>query len=69
MYVLTRTRGQEIMIGDNVEVKVLEVRGDKVRLGFKAPPEVSIHRQEIYDAIQNENRRAGLDNQIPEGQY
>ncbi len=46
------------MIGDQVEVRVLEVRGDKVRLGIVAPAEISVHRKEIYLTIQRENRAA-----------
>lgn len=51
MLVLSRTKGQKIIIGDIVEVTVVEVRGDKVRLGIEAPKEVSVHREEVRDAI------------------
>lgn len=54
MLVLSRTRDEKIMIGDQIEVVVVEVRGDKVRLGIKAPREVPVHRQEVYEAIQRE---------------
>ncbi len=43
------------MIGDNVEITIVDVRGDKVRLGINAPREISVHRREVYDAIQKEN--------------
>ncbi|MDM7461372.1 MAG: carbon storage regulator CsrA [Fimbriimonadales bacterium] len=55
MLVLTRKVNQSIMIGDDIEVIVLEVRGEQVRLGIKAPRTVTVHRREIYDAIQQEN--------------
>ena len=51
MLVLTRKLGQSIVIGDEVEVVVLEVRGEQVRIGIKAPKNVSVHRKEIYDQI------------------
>ena len=58
MLVLTRKKGQSIMIGDDIEVKVIEVDGEAVRIGIKAPRELSIYRQEIYEAIREENIRA-----------
>ena len=55
MLVLTRKPGQRIRIGEEIEVTLLEVSGDRVRLGFSAPPDVAIHRQEVYQRIlQNE---------------
>jgi carbon storage regulator len=63
MLVLSRQRDQSIVIGDNVVVTIVDIRGDKVRLGIEAPGEVTIHRQEVYEAIQRENRKpaqAGL---------
>jgi carbon storage regulator len=54
MLVLTRKPGQSIMIGDGVEVQVLSVAGEKVRLGITAPRDVSIFRHEVYDRIENE---------------
>lgn len=56
--VLTRKRNQSIIIGDEVEVTVLEVRGDQVRLGINAPRRVSVHRREVYDEIQLANQEA-----------
>jgi len=56
MLVLTRKPGQSIMIGDGVEVQVLSVAGEKVRLGITAPRDVSIFRNEVYDRIENESR-------------
>lgn len=58
MLVLSRQRDQTVMIGDEIEVTVVDVRGDRVRLGFKAPAEVPVHRKEVYDAIRRENERA-----------
>ena len=58
MLVLTRKKGQAINIGDNIRVVVLDVAGDTVRVGVEAPAEVSVHRGEIYRAIQEENRAA-----------
>ncbi len=54
MLVLSRQRDESIMIGDNVEITIVDVRGDKVRLGITAPKEIPVHRREIYDAIQRE---------------
>lgn len=51
MLVLTRKLGQSIVIGDEVEVVVLEVRGEQVRIGIKAPKDVTVHRKEIYEQI------------------
>ena len=56
MLVLSRQRDESIMIGDKVVVTIVDIRGDKVRLGIQAPQEISVHRQEVYDAIQRENR-------------
>jgi carbon storage regulator len=56
--VLTRKRNQSIIIGDEVEITVLEVRGDQVRLGINAPRRVSVHRREVYDDIQQANQEA-----------
>jgi len=54
MLVLSRQRDESIMIGDDVEITIVDVRGDKVRLGITAPKQISVHRREIYDAIQRE---------------
>ena len=56
MLVLSRKRNEEIIIGDVITISVVEVRGDKVRLGIEAPREVSIHRSEVYDAIKAGNQ-------------
>ncbi len=62
MLVLSRTRDESIMIGDDVEIIIVDVRGDKVRLGITAPKSIPVHRREIYDAIQREkNEKKELD--------
>jgi carbon storage regulator len=58
MLVLTRKLHQSIVIGDEIEVVVLEVRGEQVRLGIKAPKSVAVHRKEIFEQIQVENQGA-----------
>ncbi|MBM4006652.1 MAG: carbon storage regulator CsrA [Planctomycetes bacterium] len=58
MLVLSRQRDERIVIGDDVEVVVVDIRGDKVRLGIVAPNTVSVHRKEIYEAIRRENQDA-----------
>jgi carbon storage regulator len=68
MLVLTRKVNQSIVIGNGIEVVVLEVRGEQVRLGIKAPRDVAVHRKEIYEQILEENRAASttLPGDIPE---
>ncbi len=58
MLVLSRHRDESIMIGDDVMITIVDIRGDKVRLGIDAPKEIPVHRQEIYDAIKRENQKA-----------
>ena len=60
MLVLTRKVNQSIIIGDDIEVVVLEVRGEQIRLGIRAPRDVVVHRKEIYDQIQAENKAAAM---------
>lgn len=54
MLVLSRHRDESIIIGDDIVITIVDIRGDKVRLGIQAPAEVPVHRQEVYDAIQKE---------------
>ncbi|WP_437194353.1 carbon storage regulator CsrA [Planctomicrobium sp. SH527] len=54
MLVLSRHRDESIMIGDNIVITVVDIRGDKVRLGIQAPAEIPVHRQEVYEAILRE---------------
>ena len=56
MLVLSRKKNESIIINDHITITVVEVRGDKVRLGIDAPKDVSVHRHEIYNAIQLQNR-------------
>jgi carbon storage regulator len=58
MLVLSRQRDQTIMIGDDIEITVVDIRGDKVRLGITAPKTVPVHRKEVYEAIKRENQAA-----------
>ena len=58
MLVLSRQRDETIMIGDEVEITVVDIRGDKVRLGISAPRHIQVHRKEVFDAIQRENLQA-----------
>jgi carbon storage regulator len=57
MLVLTRKKNESIVIRDDIVIMVIEIRGDKVRLGFDAPKDVPIHRQEVYEAIKRENEQ------------
>jgi carbon storage regulator len=58
MLVLSRQKDESIMIGDDVEITIVDVRGDKVRLGITAPKEIAVHRKEVYEAIQREKKEA-----------
>ena len=58
MLVLSRQRDESIIIGDNIVVTIVDIRGDKVRLGIDAPTEIPVHRREVFEAIQRENLRA-----------
>ncbi len=56
MLVLSRKKNESIIINDVITVTVVEIRGDKVRLGIEAPKDVSVHRREVYEAIQHQQR-------------
>lgn len=58
MLVLSRHRDESIIIGDDIKITVVDIRGDKVRLGIDAPITIPVHRQEVYEAIQRENKQA-----------
>ena len=58
MLVLSMHGDESIMIGDNVMITIVDIRGDKVRLGIEAPQEIPVHRQEVYEAIKRENQKA-----------
>lgn len=57
MLILTRQRDEKIIIGDNIEIMVVDIRGEKVRLGITAPTDIPVHRQEVAEAIARENAR------------
>jgi carbon storage regulator len=54
MLVLSRKKDEKIVIGDNITIMVIEIRGDKIRLGIDAPRDVTVHREEVYEAIKRE---------------
>ncbi len=62
MLVLTRKRGEELIIGDSIVITVVEIRGDKVRLGIDAPHEIPVHRREVYDAIERRAAQRSAEN-------
>lgn len=64
MLALTRKVGQSIVIGGGIEITVVEVKGDQVKIAINAPKEIPVHRKEIYEQIQTENREAA---HLPEG--
>ncbi|AEJ61665.1 carbon storage regulator, CsrA [Spirochaeta thermophila DSM 6578] len=66
MLVLSRKKNESIIIGDNIEVRVVDIRGDQVKIGISAPPQIKIYREEVYRAIQEENRSAlSVSREIP----
>ena len=68
MLVFTRKRNETIMIGDGIEVRVLRIGREGVRLGVTAPPSVPVHRREVYDQIRDENMRAAETVAVPTAQ-
>ncbi len=65
MLVLTRKKDQTIVINDNIEITVLDIQGDQVRIGINAPRSVAIHRKEVYLEIQEENKKAAEAANVP----
>ena len=66
MLVLSRHRDESIIIGDNIVITVVDVRGDKVRLGIDAPTDIPVHRQEVYEAIQRERQTGNSTSPAPQ---
>jgi carbon storage regulator len=64
MLVLSRQRDESIIIGDNIVITIVDIRGDKVRLGIEAPTEIPVHRQEVYEAIQRENAKGDVEGRV-----
>jgi len=58
MLILSRKKDESIIIGDNIEISIVDIKGDHVKLGIKAPKDVKVYRQEVYDAILKENEAA-----------
>jgi carbon storage regulator len=67
MLLLTRKLGENIRIGDDVKITIVEVKGNHVKLGIDAPPSVKVHREEIYERIQQERQRAAQAEQAENG--
>lgn len=66
MLVLSRRKDETIMIGDDVEITIVDIKGDTVRLGISAPRNVTVHRKEVYEAIQQENIAAANQQAVPD---
>jgi len=66
MLVLSRKKNEAIVIRDDIVITIVEIRGDKVRLGFDAPKDVPVHRQEVYEAIKRENEQAESQDSRPD---
>lgn len=67
MLLLTRKLGENIRIGDDVKITIVEVKGNHVKLGIDAPPSIKVHREEIYERIQQERQRAAREGQAEDG--
>lgn len=61
MLVLSRKRDESIIIGDDIVITIVDIRGDKVRIGIEAPRETTVHRQEVYEAIRQENKASNTE--------
>lgn len=65
MLILSRKTNQKILIGDNIELTIIEIRGDQVKVGVNAPAAVKVFREEVYQEIQNENKAALVKDKSP----
>jgi carbon storage regulator len=65
MLVLTRKTGQKLIIANDIEVTVLEIRGDSVKIGIQAPKHITIYREEIFEEIRNANQQSGSTGKLP----
>ena len=65
MLVLSRKKNESIVINDDITIVVVEIRGDKVRLGVEAPKEVPVHRREVYDAIKRSEQESANGSDLP----
>ena len=63
MLALSRKPGESVIIGNNIEITILEVKGEQVKVGIKAPESVAIYRKELFEQIQNSNREASAINE------
>ena len=71
MLVLSRCKDESIMVGDDIEIKIVDIRGNKVRLGISAPRQIAVHRMEVYKAIkkgQKKNSNSNSDSQRQSGE-
>lgn len=67
MLILSRKKDESIMIGDNIEISVVDIKGDQIKLGIKAPRDIKVYRREVFTAIQKENQAAAkAGTQLPE---
>jgi len=69
MLALTRKKGESLVVNNNIEITVLEIRGDQVKIGISAPKEVPIYRKEVYLQIQNENKERSLSEPEKQAMY
>ncbi|WP_298861929.1 carbon storage regulator CsrA [uncultured Gimesia sp.] len=65
MLVLSRKKDEKIIIGDSITLMVIEIKNDKVRLGIEAPKDVTVHREEVYDAIKEQNAQHNTNCETP----
>lgn len=64
MLILSRKKDESIVIGNNIEIQIMDIQGDQVKIGITAPKNITVHRKEIYEEIQRENKIASSDNDL-----